>query len=449
MQVSVETLEGLERKITISVPAAKIEEEVSQRLKDLARKVKIDGFRPGKVPMNEVKKRYSENVRIEVAGDMVQNTLPEALKEKNLNPAGYPEVSPGKLELGKDFEYTATFEVFPEIDVKELNQAEVERFASKVAAKDVNDMIEKLLEQHMEWNEVEREAKQGDKLVIDFKGSVDGEVFEGGTANDFEVTIGSGSMIPGFEEGLVGKKAGDEAEIKVTFPQDYGHKDLAGKDAVFTISVNTVMAGKKPALDDAFAEQFNIKEGGVEALKKDIKENMERELERRVNSMNKEKLFDKLMDVNEFNIPSALVEQEIENLKKDMYQRIFGRQPQSAEKMPEFPKEIFEEQAQRRVKLGLLFSEYVKKHSLKVTDDRIEKMLDILVSAYEDPEEVKQNYKSNKQTMSEIEALVMEDMVAEKIADDAVIKETKMTYDEVMNPKKNDEEETNHEKEGA
>lgn len=435
MQVSVETLKGLERKVTITVPANKIEEEVSERLQNLARKVKVDGFRPGKVPMHIVKSRYSDSVRQEVARDMIQSTLFEALKDKNLNPAGYPDVVPELLEAGKDFKYSASFEIFPEFNIAELDKAQVENVVAEVSDKDVDSMIEKLLEQNKEWHEVKRAAKNGDKVVIDFEGFVDGKAFEGGKAEGFELELGTGSMIPGFEEGIKGAKPETSFDIQVTFPKDYGHADLAGKESTFKINLTKVLEGRNAELNDAFAEQFNIKEGGVDALKKDIRENMERELERRVNAMNKESLFEKLREVNAFEIPSALIDQEIEHLKHEMYHRVFGHEHHDNEQIPDFPRELFEEQAKRRVHLGLLFSEYVKKHKITADKARVDAMIDKLAGAYENPEELRSMYTASKEHMAEIESLVMEDMVAEKVASDAKLKNKKMSYDDVMNPK--------------
>lgn len=438
MQVSVETLKGLERKVTISVPTEKVEEEVSLRLKNLARKAKVDGFRPGKVPMHVVVGRYSDSVRHEVTRDMVQSTLFEALQKNELVPAGYPSVVPEQVEKGKDFKYTATFEVMPEFEVAELNQAAVELTRSEVTDKDVQEMLDKLRDQNKEWHDVSRAVKNGDKVVIDFQGFMNDELFDGGSAEDHELVIGSGSMIPGFEDGIIGAKKDKPFDIKVTFPEDYGHKEFAGKEAVFKITARNVMEGKLPELDDAFAEQFNIKEGGVDALKKDIKENMTRELERRVNMMNREKLFDKLMEVNKVDLPLALIDQEIEHLKHDMYHRLFGHEHHENEKIPDFPRELFEEQAKRRVHLGLLFSEYVKKHQLVADKDKVNATIEKFAGAYENPDELREWYQSSKEHLAEIEALVMEDMVAEKIAADAKIKHKSMDYDSVMNPKANE-----------
>jgi len=436
MQVSVETLKGLERKVTISVPAEKVEEEVGLRLRNLARKVKVDGFRPGKVPMNVVEKRFSDSVRQEVARDMVQSTLYEALKSNELIPAGSPYIEPEQVERGKDFKYTAVFEVFPEISVNELNQAEVEIVHSAVKDADVKEMLEKLREQNKDWKEVTRAVANGDKVVIDFEGFLGEKPFEGGSANDYELTLGSGSMIPGFEDGLVGSKMNKPFDITVNFPEDYGHKELAGKEARFNVTVKKVMEGQLPELNDAFAEKFNINEGGIEALKLDIKQNMERELERRVSSGNREKIFDKLMELNTFDLPASLIDQEIEHLKHEMYHRVFGHEHSDNEKIPDFPRALFEEQATRRVHLGLLFSEYVKKHEMIVDNSRVDAMIEKFANAYESPDELRAWYKQDKERLAEIEALVMEEMVSEKIlADGKAVKKT-LGYDAVMNPKK-------------
>lgn len=436
MQVSVETLKGLERKVTVSVPTEKVEEEVSLRLKNLARKAKIDGFRPGKVPLHVVESRYSDSVRQEVAREMVNSTLFEALQEKELKPAGYPYIEPEQLEAGKDFKYTATFEVLPEFEVKELDKAPVELVSSELTDKDVSDMIDKLRDQNKEWHEVNHAVKNNNKVVIDFEGFLDDKPFEGGKAEGHELIIGSGSMIPGFEDGIIGGKIDKQFDITVKFPDDYGHKELAGKDAVFKITVRKVFEGKLPELNDEFAEKFNIKKGGVDALNKDIKDNMTRELERRVSTMNKETLFDKLLEANPIDLPAALIDQEIEHLKHEMYHRLFGHEHKENEQIPDFPRELFEEQAKRRVQLGLLISEYVKKHKIVAEKDKVSAMIEKFASAYESPDELRNWYNSSKEHLAEIEALVMEDMVADKIAEDAKIKYKTMDYDSVMNPKK-------------
>ena len=439
MHVSVETLKGLERKITVSIPTEKIEDEVNQRLRKLASKTKVDGYRPGKAPMNVVVKRYSDGVRQEVARDMVQSTLFEALTSKDLTPAGTPSIELEQIASGKDFLYNAIIEVFPEFDIQELNKEKVEIVEASVKDSDVTKMLDKLREQNKEWNDVERAAANDDKVLIDFVGFIDGKAFEGGAAKNHELVLGSGSMNPGFEAGLVGAEINKEVEVTVNFPTDYQHAPLAGKEAMFKITVTNVKEGTLPKLDDAFAEKFNITEGGVDALKKDIKQNMDRELERRVAAMNREKAFDCLLEKNKFDVPNSLVEQEIGNLKHEMYHRIFGNEHSANEKIPDFPRELFEEQAIRRVTLGLLFSDYVKKHEINVDKARVDAMIDKLASAYERPDELREWYRADKERLGDLESLVMEEMVSEKILADATVTKIKMDYEAVMNPKKESE----------
>lgn len=439
MQVSVETLKGLERKVMVSVPTEKIEEEVTIRLKKLSSKVKVDGFRPGKVPMSVVTKRFSDGVRQEVARDMVQSTLYDALKAEALVPAGAPTIEPEEIVAGQDFKYAAVFEVFPIIDIQELNQAKVEIVQSEVKDKDLNEMLDKLREQHKKWAGVSRAAAMGDKVVIDFEGFLEGKAFEGGAATNHELELGSDAMIPGFEAGLVGARQDNPLEITVTFPAEYGNQTLAGKETVFKITVKEILEGTLPELDDAFAEAFNVKEGGVEALKKEIKQNMERELARRVSSINRESVFDKLLEKNKFEPPIVLVDQEIAHLKHEMFHRLFGHEHSENEQIPDFPRSLFEEQAIRRVCLGLLFSEYVKKHEMVVDKVRVDAMIDSFASAYEDPTELYEWYRGNKERMAEIEALAMEEMVAEFIQKEAKVVTVKKPYDAVMNPKKDED----------
>lgn len=439
MQVSVVTLKGLERKVTISVPTDIVENEVSSTLKNFARKVKVDGFRPGKVPMHVVNSRFLGAAHEEVARKLIESTLPEALEKEDLSPLSYPAVDVQPIEKGKEFTYSAVFEVLPEFEAAELNQAEVEQVRSEVTKKDVDAMLEKLRDQHKDWKEVNHKVKKDNKVVIDFEGFLDGTPFDGGSAEGHELVLGSGSMIPGFEEGIIGATKDTPFDIQVKFPEEYGHEKLAGKEATFKITVKKVMEGVLPALDDAFAEKFNIKEGGVEALTKDIKENMTRELERRLSSLNRDTLFNHFLKANPIEVPVVLVDREIENLKHEMYHKIFGHEHHENEKIPDFPRVLFEEQAKRRVQLGLLFTEYVKKHEIKAQPEQLDAKIDSFANAYESPDELRTYYQNNKELMGQIEDLVMEELVADKIAADAKINYTNSDYDTVMNPKKGTE----------
>lgn len=434
MQVSVETTKGLERKMTVEIPAEEVESEVSTRLKDLAGRVKLDGFRQGKVPAKVVQQKYGQQVRNEVIGDLMKSTLYKAIQEQHLHIAGIPSIEPTKMEVGQSLEYIATFEVLPEIEIKELAGVTVERAEASVGDADISETLEKLRKQQSEWAEVDRKAKSGDQVTIDFLGSIDGEEFPGGKAEGFDLELGTNSMIPGFEEQIIGSKAGDKTEVKVNFPEDYHHSDVAGKEAVFAITVHKVSEAKLPELDDAFAEKFNIKEGGVDALRKDLQTNMQRELEVQVNNRNKEQIFEKFLEVNQFDIPAALIDEEIARLQQQMAQRISGGQQVDMSKMPEMPRDIFEDKAKQRVSLGLLISQFIEKNELKVDDERIEKHIQHMASAYERPDELITWLRSNKQQMAEVEAVVLEEMVVERLFEQATVTTKQMSYDEVMNP---------------
>ncbi len=431
-----ETLEGLERKLKISVPAEEVEEQVGDRLQKLARTAKIDGFRQGKVPLSLIKRKYSDSVRKQVAQDMVEPTLYQALKEKDLVPAGMRNVEPEEVEPGKDFTYTAVIEVFPEFEINELNQTEVECVLSEVSEKDIDATLEALREKKKEWVEVSRPIRNGDKAVIDFEGFIDGTPFEGGDAQGYGVEVGSNQMLKEFEEGLLDKETNDSFELPIQFPENYGAKNVAGQQAIFKITISKIMEAKLPELDNAFAEAFDIKDGGVEALRNEIKKDMERNLDRQLSGINRENLFSALLACNSFDLPKSLIEKEIDHLRHELFHQLQGPSHSDNEKIPNYPSEWFMERAKRRVQLGLLLSEYTKKHQLSADDARVEAMIDKLASAYESPSEVRSLFQNSKERMSEIKALVLEEMAADKIKEHAkIVKKTK-SYAEVTNPKK-------------
>jgi len=435
MAVSVETLEGLERKVNVSVSTTKIEEEVSARLKSMASRAKMDGFRPGKAPLHLVKQRYSDDVRLDVVREMLQPSLYEALKEHDLAPVAAPRIEPGPILMGQDFSYSAFFEVFPQFEINELGEAQLELIASEVTDADVDATIEKLREQHKIWTDVERSAADGDKLVIDF------DVFEGeqelgeqGRGRDFELILGAGAVLPELEKSLIGAKKDESSEHTVDFPADWHDVAFAGKSLCFKVTVHQVMEGVLPELNDALAEKFNIKEGGIEALKKDIRSHMERALERRVNELNRQTIFDEFLKINPFDLPTALMDEEIQHLRHEFYHQIFGHKHSDDEKIPDFPRHLFEERATRRVHLGLLFSDYVKQHEIMADKERVEAMIEKSAESYDNPDEVRAWYHDDEKHMAEIEALVIEEKAAEKIIEKAKITTKAVTYDEVMNP---------------
>ena len=321
MSVSVESLGALKRKMTVSVPAEEFKSAFDQKIKKLSQKVKIDGFRPGKVPMNIVKQRYTLSVTHEVAQDLIKSSLYQALAEQKITPVAMPEIEPEEIVLDKPFSYHAIFEVFPEIEIAELDGDKVELISAELQESDIDTMIEQLREKNKTWAPVSRAVKDGDKVVIDFEGFIDDKAFEGGKAEDFSLVIGSNTMITGFEKSIIGFKEKQTDDINVSFPADYNQPELAGKKARFSITVKEIFEGKLPETNDEFAALFNIQSGGMEALRADIKQNMTRELTRRVSAQNRESIFNELLKKNAIEIPESLLDQEIQHLQNEMYQQ--------------------------------------------------------------------------------------------------------------------------------
>ncbi|WP_298769300.1 trigger factor [uncultured Shewanella sp.] len=428
MQVSVETTQGLERRLTISVPAEQIETLISNNLKSEAKKARIPGFRPGKVPVSVIKQRYGKAIRQDVTGEVMQRNFVEAIMAEKLNPAGAPTLTPGNSE-GENFEFIATFEIYPEVELKDLDAITVEQPKAEVTTADIDAMIETLRKQHAKFEAVEREAATGDKAKINFTGSIDGEEFEGGKAEDFELELGSGRMIPGFEAGVEGHKAGDEFEIDVTFPEDYHAENLKGKAAKFVITVNEVQGADLPEVNDEFATLFGITEGGIDALRAEISKNMGRELEQALKANVKEQVLNGLLEKNDIELPKALIDGEVKVLREQAMQR-FGDQ---AANMPELPADLFTEQAERRVKVGLLLGEVIKTNELKAEDDRVEALIASMASAYEDPSEVVNYYNNNKELMQNMRNVALEEQAVEALLKSATLTEKEVNFEEFMN----------------
>lgn len=428
MQVSVETTFGLERRLTVAVPAAAIESEVTQRLQRLARTQRIDGFRPGKAPMSVIQKRFGGYVRQEVVGDVIQRHYYEAVVQEKLNPAGTPSISL-KGETPEALEFVATFEVYPEFKVEGLSSIEVEKTVAAVGDADLDKMLETLRKQRGVWKDVERAAADGDRLVIDFVGKIDGEAFDGGSATGFNLVLGSKSMIPGFEDGLLGKTAGEAVELNVSFPEDYHHKPVAGKPAQFAVTVQKVQGLELPALDAKFASLFNV--DSIDALRAEVRKNMERELGNVLKNKVKAQVLDGLSKANAVDLPKALIANEIHALREQAANQYRGGR---GGKLPELPDALFEEQAKRRVSLGLIMAELIKQYELKADADKVRATVENLASAYEHPEEVVNWYYGNRDQLSGIESLVLEDTVIEKVLGEAKVTEKQSSFDEVMNP---------------
>ncbi len=429
MQVSVETTSSIERRMTVGVPAERIETEVNKRLQQTARRAKIPGFRPGKVPMNIIRQRYEDSARQEVLGDLIQSSFYEAVVQEKLNPAGAPSVEPKAFEKGQALEYVATFEVFPEFEVTGLESIAVERLQAEVSDADVDNMLDILRKQNTRFEVVERAAENGDQLNIDFVGTVDGEVFAGGSAKGTPLVLGSGRMIPGFEEGLVGAKAGEERVLSVTFPEDYQNLDLAGKAAEFAVTVNSVAAPQLPELNDDFFALFGVKEGGLEGFRAEVRKNMERELRQAIKSKVKSQVMDGLLAANSVEVPKALVGNEVNRLRVQAVQQFGGSiDPQ------QLPAELFEEQAKRRVQLGLLVAEVVKQFEIKADEERVRALIEEMAAAYQEPEQVVAWYYKNAQQLDEVRSVVLEEQVVDTVLQKANVTDKQVSYEEAVKP---------------
>lgn len=434
MQVSVEKLEGLSRKVQVTVPADMVESKYQQRLNKVAKTAKIDGFRQGKVPAKVIEKRFGAGIRQEIVGELLDETFRKAVEENELTVIGQPNVEPLKeIIAGQPFEYTVTFETLPEVELKLLDGNAIEFMASDVEDADVTEMIEKLRKQQAEWILADRPAENGDKLDIDFEGFMEGKAFDGGKATNFSLELGSNSMIPGFEDGLLACQAGDETTLNVSFPEEYHVKELAGKPAEFKVKVNSVMMSELISDDDKLAEKMQI-EGGADKLKEEAKTNMQRELKRALDADRKNKVFEKLIEANDIVVPQALVDEEITNLQKMSLQQMGGEEAVKQFDKLNLPKEPYQKDAEKRVKLGLLLAEVVKHFDIKPDADKVDAHIDDIAAMYPEPEQVKQWYKGNRQMLAEIEAAVVEDLAVEHLTKNMDISEKATKYFDVVNP---------------
>lgn len=429
MQVSVEATSSIERQMTVTVPAARIEDDVNSRLKQTARSARIDGFRPGKVPLNVIKRRYGQGIRQEVLGDVIQHTFYEAITQEKLKPAGGPSIEPKTDSEGQDFEYVATFEVYPEIALADFSAVEVEKQVATIADADVDNMVESLQKQHADWTEVERAAEDGDRANIDFEGFKDGEAFPGGKSEGHDLVLGSGTMIPGFEDGLVGLKAGDEKELELTFPESYHAEELAGAAVVFKIKVNSVSAPELPELNAEFFGKFGIEESELDGFKAEIRKNMERELKQALNGKTKNRVLNKLVEANSVEVPKSLVEGEIDRLRQQAVQQFGG----GANLDPSaLPAELFEGQARQRVSIGLLVGEVIQSNELKADEARVKETVEEIAETYQQPQEVRDYYFNNKEQLAQVEALVLEDQVVDLLLSQAKVTEVEVSYEEAL-----------------
>jgi len=426
MQVSVESGEGLERRMTVELPSERIDSEVNKRLKDISRKIKMDGFRPGKVPFNIVKKQHAGQVYQEVFGELVESTYGEAVQQESLLPAGTPRIEPISEQKKGTVGYVAVFEVMPEIELKPLTGT-LKKPVAEVTDEDQEQMIDTLRKQRQTWAVVDRAAQDADQLTISFKGSIDGELFEGGEAKDIPLLLGSNSMIDGFEKGVLGAVKGETRTLELKFPDDYSSEELAGKDVSFEVEISEVSEGILPEVDDEFAKLFGMAEGGAEKLRQDIRSNMERELTQRIKTNIKNQAMDLLFDSNAIDVPKALVEQEIDALLKQATARMQQMAPEGIE----LPRDIFQEQAKRRVVLGLVIAKIVEDNDIKVDADRVKTTVEGIASGYEKPEEVVEHYYANPQELSGVENVVLEDQVVDWVLEQVTVEDDASSFSEM------------------
>ena len=429
MQVSVETTQGLGRRLSITIKSEDITKAVDKELINTAKKVRIDGFRKGKVPLKIVEQRYGASILQDALSDLMQRNFVEAIIQEKLNPAGAPVYTPKEYKNGEDYTFTVEFEVYPELKVKDLDKIEVEKPVAEVVDADVDTMIETLRKQQGTWKEVNEPAKEQYRVTLDFVGKVDGEEFEGGKANDFVLVLGQGRMIPGFEDAIIGHKASDQFDINVTFPEDYHAENLKGKPAVFAATLKKVEELELPELTEEVIKRFGIADGTIDSLRNEVRKNMARELKATIRNKIKAQVIDGLIKNNEIDIPSALVDREVDVLRQQAVSRFGGNVKQSMD----LPKELFEAEAKRRVSVGLLFSEIIESNKLKADDARVQSLIDDIATAYEDPNEVSEYYRNDKKAMDNIRSVALEDQVVDLLLESAKVTDKNYSFSELMN----------------
>jgi trigger factor len=428
MQVSVEKTSELSRKMTVSVPEAVVQEKMAERLKSLARSVKIDGFRPGKVPQHVVKKMYGDRIRGEIASELIKATYYDALQDQDLKPAGHPYIEP--LDEAEGFKYTAVFEVYPEISLEGIDQLEVVRPVATVSDSDVENMIEKLRAQQQSWHIVDRPAQEHDRVTISFSGTSEGENFTDGRVEDFQVVCGSKKMIPGFEDNLVGLETGSNKTFTLTFPEDYDNKVLAGKVAQFAVDVIKVEEPLLPEIDEDFVKAYGIEDGSVESFREDVRNNMDRELEQALRSKLKSSVMDALYEKIQLTVPNTLIDMEVDSLMKP-YIETAKRQKMKLEDL-KLPRDVFEEQAKRRVALGLILGEIIQKNAIKLDSNKVRSTIEDLARSYERPDDVINWYYSDESRLTDVQQMVLEDQVIEWLVARAKVSDETVNFNDVM-----------------
>lgn len=432
MDVTVENLEGLNRKITLALPWEGIRAAVDKKLSQTQRKAKVQGFRPGKAPLKMVDAMYGTDIRNEVLNDAVVKAFYEVVEAQKLRVAGLPRFNEVENQDDENtFKIDAQFEVFPEVKVGDLSAQEIEKASTEVSDAEVDKTIEILRGQRTRYNHVERAAQKEDRVIIDFAGKIDGEAFDGGSAENYPFVLGQGQMLPEFEAGVEGLKEGESKDVEVSFPEDYHGKEVAGKTAVFTITLRNVSAATLPEVDEEFAKQLGIIDGDVAKMRDEVKKNVSREVNRRVAEKNKAAVMDALLAVTEFDVPAALVQEETGRMMQDARQN-FINQGFDAKQLPELPADMFTEQATRRVKLGLILAQLVEEQQLQPTNDDIRDIVAEFAESYEDPAEVIEWYMGDAERQQGPAALATEAKVVEFVLGKAKVTDKALSFDEVM-----------------
>jgi trigger factor len=428
MQVSVESISKLERRMQVQVPAERVSKEIDARLKNLSRTARLNGFRPGKAPIKVIRQQFGMQVHREVIGELLQSSFAEAVTENKLSPAGNPRIEPQSIDEGQDLKYVATFEVFPEVSLQPFDTLDLERVTAQVTDSDVDAMIERLRKQQMKYAPAERPAASGDKVTIDFLGKIDGAEFAGGKADDIGIVLGEGRMLPELEAGLIGASAGDHRDITVNFPADYRATELAGKQAIFSTTIKKVEEPKLPELDEEFCAAFGVAEGGIPKLREDVAANMRRELEQNLRNRNKTAVMEKIYQANPIDVPNSLLESQIRDMQIEAMRRAGAKDVSQAP-----PREPLVEPARRRVALGLIFNDVIRRENLVLDPQRADARLDEMVGAYGDPVALKRAYQQNADAMRQVESLALEDQVVDWILAHAKVHERASSFKELMN----------------
>ena len=428
MNVTVESTGALERRMRVEVPIERIENEVASRLKSVGKTARIKGFRPGKVPPRVVRQKYGKQVRQEVLGEIMQKSYTDAVMQQNLKPAGGPKIET-EGEDDKNFTYVATFEVLPEVQLKNLDKIKVEKPDVQIGDEDLEDMLLSLRRQRASWDEVDRKSGDGDRVIVDFVGTVDGEEFQGGSGKEIPVVLGEGQMLADFEKGLKGMQAGEEKTIKVKFPKDYPAEELAGKKADFAITMRKVTEEVLPALDDEFAASFNVTEGGLEQFRKDVRENMEREARQKVDADIREQVMNGLIEKNPIDVPQALVHEEMHSMQHEAMQRMGIEDHDQAP-----PMDSFREAADKRVRLGLLLRQVIAENNITAGEDDMRARVEDMCAGYENSDEMVKMYMANPQVMQQIEPMVVEKKAVEWLLENGQTKAKKVSFKDYMNP---------------